>query len=183
MRRTILIALLLVTGCGFFSKTKNTFYSLETLGPSAAVRAVTGAPVAIEAIELPPGIDRREIVARAADRKLEFKGNQQWAGPLEDMVIHTLAFDLAKRLPEGMVVLPGQVKAAASSPTRPIFVIFEDLAVGADRVFVLDARWTLAGRSTHERITVPVGSNDNAQVVAAMSQALAMLADRIVAAL
>jgi uncharacterized lipoprotein YmbA len=175
MRKSIAF-LILLTGCSFFSKSKNTFYSLETL--PGTTKTITGAPLAIEAIELPPGIDRREIATRTADHKLDVRNSQQWAGPLEDMVIHTLAFDLAKRVQDGMVILPGQAKPAAA---RSIYIVFEDLAAGPDNQFVLDARWTVGTVSTHERIDVPLSSNDSAEIARAMSSALSTLADRIVA--
>ncbi|HET7712373.1 MAG TPA: ABC-type transport auxiliary lipoprotein family protein, partial [Thermoanaerobaculia bacterium] len=105
---------LLLAGCGFFSRSKSQYYSLEPMGPEAAPSAATmsGVPIGIDGVELPPGIDRKEIVVRGTDNRLEVRSAQQWASSLEQMVIHTLAFDLAKRLPVGMVVLPGQAKPA-----------------------------------------------------------------------
>jgi uncharacterized protein len=177
MKKWIVIAALIISGCSFLKKSKPTMYSLETLpGVTENAGRNAGAPLGIEAIELPPGIDRRELVVRNPDRKLEMRGDQLWGGPLEDMVIHTLAFDLAKRLPEGSVVLPGQIKPAAM---RPVVVIFEDLAANQNREFVLDARWTLAGVSHHERIVVPISSTEGPEIVRGMSQALAQLADKI----
>jgi uncharacterized lipoprotein YmbA len=172
----LFLTFLLLTSCGFFSRTKSTFYALEPLPAQGPVAAASGTPIGIEGVELPPGVDRREIVVRGADHKLEIRGTQQWSAPLEDMVIHTLAFNLAKRLPEGMVVLPGQDKPAAM---RSVYVIFEDLTAGPENVFTLDARWTTAGRSSHERITIDLASLDSADIAAAMNQALATLADRI----
>jgi uncharacterized lipoprotein YmbA len=176
----------LLGGCGFFSKTKNNYYSLQATPAERTTASVAGAPIGIDGIELPPGLDRRGIVSRGADLKLEVRGNDLWAAPLEDMVIHTLAFNLANRLPEGMVVLPGQAKP--NGPMRSVYVIFEDLAPGADRVFVLDARWILRNPGSaevthHERITVPLASADSAAIAAGMNQALAQLAERVVAGL
>ncbi len=181
MRRTTLLAVcVLLSGCGFFSRAKSQFYSLETIETAAARTTLGGVPIGIDAIELPPGLDRREIVARGADHRLEVRGTHQWASPLEEMVIHTLAFDLANRLPEGMVVLPGQPKPAAM---RSLSVVFEDLASGTDNTFVLDARWTVGELTKHERITVPLQSAESESIVAAMSQALGTLADRVAAGL
>ena len=171
MRKFVVVALLL-GGCSFFSRTKNTYYSLETT-PGTVVN-MAGAPMAIESIELPPGIDRREIVVRKADHSLDVRADQLWSAPLTELVTHTLAFDLAKRLPEGMIVLPGQAKPAAA---RSLYIVLEDFAAGPNGEFVLDARW---GRS-HERIAVPVTSTQSANLVTAMNTALGMLADRIVA--
>ncbi len=188
-RRSLICALLLIVlllgGCGFFSRKPNTFYSLDTTKSAATPAAIGGVPIGVDGVELPPGIDRREIVVRGADQKLELRGTQQWGAPLEDMVIHTLAFDLANRLPEGMVILPG---AAKPSVMRNVYVVFEDLAAGTDNVFVLDARVIITepGRpelARHERITVNMASNASGEIATAMTQALGQLTDRIVAQL
>lgn len=185
-RRIVPIVLVvLMTGCGFLRRPPNQFYSLETIAPAAAVTTVAGPPIGIDGIELPPGFDRRGIVLRGADHKFEVRGTHQWASSLEEMVIHTLAFDLAERLPQGMVILPGQGKPGAM---RSAYVTFEDLAPGPDRMFVLDAHWrvTEAGRpelTGQERVTVNLASLDSSEIVSAMSNALATLADRMVARL
>jgi uncharacterized lipoprotein YmbA len=182
MRRTTSIVLvMLVSGCGFLSRKENHFYSLQTTPRGESVRAASGLPIGIDAIELPPGIDRREIVVRGANQELEMRGTHQWASPIEEMVMHTLAFDLANRLPDGMVVLPGQAKPVGAM--RSVSVVFEDLAVGADRVFVLDARWTIGDVTRRERITVEAASLESADVAKAMSSALATLAERMAASL
>jgi uncharacterized protein len=187
IRRTGPILLCVVlAGCGFFSRPKNEFYSLETVRPAGPPASVTGLPIGVDGIELPPGLDRRGIVLRGADHQMEVRGTHQWVSPLEEMVIHTLAFDLAHRMPEGMMILPGQAKPTGA--TRALYVTFEDLAPGPDRVFVLDARWTLTEpgrpeRVGHERITVPLASDESAAIVSAMSAALGTLADRIVVGL
>jgi uncharacterized lipoprotein YmbA len=179
-RSVLLFVTVLLAGCGFFSRPKNQFYSLETVKSDAPVRSVTGTPVGIDAIELPPGLDRRGIVLHGKDHKIEVRGTHQWTASLEEMVVHTLAFDLANRLPAGMVVLPGQAKPG---DMRSISVVFEELAAGPEPVFVLDARWTIGDRTTHERIEVPMPSMESPALVAAMNQAVAELAGRMAAAL
>ena len=167
--------LVLLCGCSFFSKTKSQIYSLERI-PGAAV-AAAGAPVGIDSIELPPGFDRKEIVVRKANDQLDVRGTQQWGATLSEEVLHTLAFDLAARLPAGMVIMPGTAKPAT---TRSIDVAFEELAAGPDARVVVDARW---GGTHHERIEVPIQSLDSANVASGTSQAIATLADRIAAGL
>lgn len=166
---------LLFCGCSFFSRTKNNIYSLDRIAPAAPLTK-RGTPIAIDSIELPPGLDRREIVVRKPDHQLEVRSNELWSAPLQALVLHTLSFDLASRLPEGMVVLPGETKPAAA---RSVDVVFEELAAGPDLKVVLDARWTAAGVSHHERIVTDIPSFDSAQIAAGMSQALATLADRL----
>ena len=166
---------LLFAGCSFFSRTKNNIYSLDRIAPGAPLTK-RGTPIAIDSIELPPGLDRREIVVRKPDHQMEVRSNELWPAPLQTLVLHTLAFDLASRLPEGMVILPGETQPATS---RSVDVVFEELAAGPDRNVVLDARWILGGVSHHERIVIDIPSLDSAQIATGMSQALATLADRM----
>lgn len=172
--RRMMVLLLLLTGCSFFSKSKSKIYSLERIEGAAVT--VRGLPVGIGAIELPPGLDRKEIVVRKADHQLDVRGNELWSAPLEAAVLHTLAFDLASRLPEGMVILPGQSQPGAM---RTIDVVFGELAAGPDAKLVLDARWIVGGVAHQEKIAVDVPALDSANVASGVSRALGMLADRI----
>jgi uncharacterized lipoprotein YmbA len=169
-----IVALLLLTGCSFFSRTKNQIYSLDRIPGSVA--SIRGVPIGIDSVELPPGFDRKEIVVRKANNQLDVRGTQQWSATLGQSVLHALAFDLADRLPAGMVILPG---AAKPTGMRSIDLVFEEIAAGPDAKVVIDARWG----TSHEHIEVPIASLDSANVATGMSQALATLADRIVAQL
>jgi uncharacterized lipoprotein YmbA len=179
VRPSCLLLLLFCTACSFFSKTKNDIYSLDRIAP-AAVTTARGTPIAIESVELPPGFDRREIVVRQAGHQLDVRSNQLWAASLQDLILHTLAFDLAARLPEGMVVLPGAIKPAA---TRTIDVVIEDIAAGPEPRVVLDAHWITAGASHREHITIDIPSLESNNIATGMSQAIAALGDRIASGL
>lgn len=184
MRRTLPLLLMVVAGCGFFSRTKNSFYSLERI-PGTVV-SPRGLAVGIDALELPPGFDRRDIVVRKADHQLDVRNTQQWSAALEPAVLHTLAFDLAARLPEGMVILPGQAKPLGA--VRAIDVVVEEFAAGPENAVVLDARWILreVGKpdiAHHERISIDIASLESANVADGFSRALAALADRMAAGL
>jgi uncharacterized lipoprotein YmbA len=168
------LAVVLTGGCSFFSRTKNQIYSLDRV--PGLVANIGGVPIGIDSVELPPGFDRKEIVVRNANNQLEMRGTQQWSATLGQSVLHALAFDLADRLPAGMVILPG---AAKPSGMRSIDVVFEEIAAGPDAKVVIDARWG----THHEHIEAPITSLDSANVASGMSQALATLADRIVAQL
>ena len=190
----VVALLTFATGCSFFSKSQSRFYSLDRLPPAGAASAsapapasttgVRATPLGIDGIELPPGLDRREIVVRKADHQTEIRSAEQWSAGFQELALHTLAFDLADRLPEGSVILPGEAKPLA--PMRSIDVVFEELAAGPESAVVLDARWVLRenGRpdvTHHERLTVAIPSLKSADVATGVSQALAMLADRMAA--
>jgi uncharacterized lipoprotein YmbA len=182
----VVLLSLSLSGCSFFSRSQSRFYSLEKIPPAAPVANVRGVPIGIDGVELPPGFDRREVVVRKPDHQLDVRATQQWSATLGQSVLHTLAFDLAGRLPEGTVILPGSAKA--NGPMRAIDVAFEELAAGPEPKVVLDARWIVreAGRpdvTRHERIAIDIASLDSANIASGISQALAALADRIVAGL
>ena len=193
----VALAALLLAGCGLFGGRKEIrHFAIEPLPPSgtpaaapaapSVVAAPAGPPLGVDAVELPPGLDRQGIVVRRADHRLEVRGTDLWASSLETMVLHALAFDLAERLPEGMVILPGQAQPAGGM--RSLDVVFAELAAGPEREFVLDARWTLraAGEPDlvgHERIVQPLGSLDSDEIAAGTSRALADLSERIAAVL
>lgn len=187
MRRIVPVALMiLLSGCGFLSRSKSRFFSLDRIGPTTPVASLTGAPIGVDAVELPPGLDRREVVVRKADLGLEVREKDQWTATLENLVLHTVAYDLADRLPDGMVILPGQAKP--DTAMQSIDLLFEELAAGPDNKVVLDVRWVLhqtgqPNRTEHERLEIPIPSLDSAAIAQGHSQALAQLADRIVAGL
>ena len=181
-----MVVTLIVSGCGFFSRSQSRIYSLDRVAPAAAPVAGRGLPVGLDGIELPPGFDRKEIVVRKANQQLDVRSAEQWSDSLEPLVLHTLAYDLAGRLPLGMMILPGEVKPP--SQMRTIDVAFEDLSAGPDAKITVDAHWIVKepGRpdiAAHDRFTVDVPSLDSANVAAGMGQALGALADRIVAQL
>lgn len=183
LRCSMAIVAFLLAGCSFFSRTKNAIYEVDTLSSAVAVAGVRGIPVGIDVLEVPPGFDRREIIVRQANQKLDVRGTELWSASLQPLVLHTLAFDLANRLPAGMVILPGEAKPAAM---RSIDIVFEELVPGPENAITIDARWVLrqSGRpdvAYHERFTTDVASLDSTNVATGLGQALATLADRIAA--
>ena len=177
--------MILAAGCSFLSSKPSRFYSLDRIPAQAPAARFAGLPIGIDVV-LPPGVDRKEVVVRQADHHLEIRGREQWTATFQPLVLHTLSSDLADRLPEGMVILPGQAKP--SGGMRSIDVVFEELAPGPQRQVTLDARWTLreSGHpdvAHHEHVNVDIPSFDSANIATGMSQALAALADRMVAQL
>ncbi len=184
-----MLVVVMLVGCGgLLKRPEIRHYALTPVAAPATRVAVSGLPIGIGGIELPPGLDRQEVVVRTSDQRLDVRGHELWAAPLETVVLHRLAFDLAARLPEGIVVLPGQAQPAGG--LRSLDLAFEDLAAGPQNELVLDLRWSLragvAGAvelAGHERIVEPLASLDSAEIAAGTSRALATLADRLAAAL
>lgn len=179
-----LLAVVLLSGCGLFRAQQKAYFSIDSIPAAAPVGGVTGAPVGLDSFQLPPAIERREIAVRQENGELELRGRELWGATLDSLVMHALAFDLASRLPEGMVILPGQARPLGGM--RSIRVVAETFEAGPEERVVLDARWVIApqdastpGVQHHERVEVPLDSLDSAEIAAGMSAALAQLADRI----
>jgi len=184
VRRGAIFLAIFLGGCGFLRPQQKSFFSLETVPSEAPRAAAVAMPIGIDSFELPPSIDRREVVVRQTSGQLDVRGRDLWAAPLQSMVLHTVAFDLAGRVPEGMMVLPGQAKPVGAM--RSVDVIAQAFEAGPNPVVVLDVRWILrepggssAGQSHHERITLPLASLSSAEIASGMSRALGVLADRI----
>ncbi|MCG5240548.1 PqiC family protein [Azospirillum doebereinerae] len=177
MRRAALAGvLMLLAAC---QTPTDRLYTLSVL-PGAGAAGATPAALALGSLELPPLVDRPQLVRRIDANRVEALEFDRWAEPLADGLRATLAGDLAARLP-GRNVLP--VAGAAPGPGVAVLSVtilkFEGEANG--RV-VLDAHWTLgSGPRRRDTLEVQGASGEPAALVAAMSQAVALLADRVVA--
>lgn len=164
------------------------FYSLEVRPAEGPPAALEGAPVMIADVELPPTLERRQMVHRTGSRAVDIREFERWSGPFDLMIRRTLALDLASRLEHGAVVLPGQPVPADGA--RPIVIVIDAFTPGPGRAVVLEAHWFLSDREDNmqlgrrESIRVEIASPVSASAAAAaMSDALARLAERMADAL
>jgi len=178
----LVLPMLLLAACSFLKKSQPRVFPIDKIAATAPATAAgtRGTPFAIEGLELPPGIDRREIVVRRADKQLDVRASDLWSAELQPLMLHTLAVDLASRLPEGMVILPGELRPAT---VRTIDVVVEDLPIGPDAHIVLDAHWVEGNVSHREHIAVDLPSLESPNISTGMSQVIAALADRMAAQL
>jgi uncharacterized lipoprotein YmbA len=102
------------------------YYTLETVpsttrpvdaAPTSAVRA--GLPIELRSVQIPPALDRLEMMRSVAPGELALRESDHWAAPLGRMSRQTLADDLAERLPSGGLLATG---AATSIPRAALSV-------------------------------------------------------------
>jgi uncharacterized lipoprotein YmbA len=179
-----LLVLFLLTACG--SSPPSRFYTLEPTGaPSSGIVRTKGA-VAIGQITLPAELDRLSFVTREGANRIAVSDQDRWAAPLEGMVRRVLAADLARRLPAGSVIAPGDPVPPGA---RTVTLTIRNFIGDASGHVVLDADWAVSQGKGHpalihrETITREAGSGDAGAIAAAMSQALGVLSDRIASAL
>lgn len=152
------------------------------LTPTAGtVHHASGPPIAVTRVEMPATIDRMYLTSATGANTLEVSSRARWAAPLSGAARQVLARDLASRLPDRTVLMPGDPMpkdAAAIHVNVTSFLPHEGHVI-------LDADWHVTGAqeeaaTTHgrSRIIEPSGQAP-AQRARAMSKALGDLADTI----
>ena len=176
-------ALLTLTLAACASSPQTRFFALDPVSPGAAPadRGAVRAAVKIDAVHIPPALDRDSMVRGESDNQLEISSQDRWAGDLGEMVRRVLTQDLAQRLPSGMVIAP---ESPAPASARGVVVDILTFQPQAGEV-VLDADWTLLQgtqsnavlrRSVH--LTTSAAPSAQSQA-AAMSTLLGQMADDI----
>ena len=159
------------------------FYLLSPVGGTAAPERAAGV-VAVGPVSLPDYLDRPQIVTRDGANAAQLGAYDQWAGPLDDMLPRVLAEDLAARLPGDRVVVFPRTENPAFDHRVAVDVSRFD--VDETGSAILSASWQVVApagkkpllvRESTVRATAASASYDDR--VAALSQALGLLADDI----
>jgi uncharacterized protein len=177
-----LLALLTLTACA--SSPPTHFYALDPVPAGASPAQVAGTAVKIDAVHIPPTLDRNSMVRGESDNQLDISSQDRWAGDLGEMIRRVLTQDLAERLPSAMVIAP---ESPAPANARGIVVDILTFQPQASGEVVLDADWTLLEgtqsnvvlrRSAH--LSVPAAASAQGEA-GAMSTLLGELADTLAA--
>jgi hypothetical protein len=181
-RLTPVLALLTLTACASSPTTR--FFALNPVAPADSSHTVAGEPVKIDAVHIPPALDRNSLVRGESGNQLEISSQDRWAGDLGEMTRRVLTQNLASRLPAGMVIAPESPAPPSARGVVVDILTFQPQAAGE---VVLDADWTLLQgtqsnpvlrRSVHLTTTAAASPQGEA---AAMSTLLGQLADRMAA--
>lgn len=188
MTSRLIPALLLLTLAACASSPSTRFFALDP-SSAGAPAAAPGAedhdaakPVKIDAVHIPPALDRDSMVRGESDNQLQISSRDRWAGDLGEMIRRVLTQDLAARLPGGMVIAPESPAPPSARGLVIDILTFQPQATGE---VVLDADWTLVEgtqsnpvlrRSVH---LTGAGASSAQGEAAAMSTLLGQLADSI----
>jgi uncharacterized lipoprotein YmbA len=154
------------------------------------LRALPGSPqpgsfklVELRRIGLAGYLDRPEIVRNNADYRLSIGSNERWGEPLGNLVARILAEDLTLRLPGTSVFTSAGSISADPDATLEIEVQRFDADANGQVVLLAQVaasrtRARAAAARTIRLVVTPAGPATT-DLVAAMSSALAQLADQI----
>jgi len=179
-------ALLLLAACG---STPTQVFDLSPRAPNAPTVAEPrrGAPLIwVDKPSVAGYFDRTQMVTReGSGSRISIHEFEVWSDPPADLIQHALVDDLAHRFGTDRVMATPVAHYTAPEWRIALDVIRFDVDEGGDAV--VDVRWTLlAGpsdrlaASRRELIKAPSGDPaDPAKRVAALREAVAMLASRI----
>ena len=178
-------ALLVLAGLGGLaaacsSSPPTRFFTLSAVPGSSAGYA--GPALKVADIQVPPSMDRLELVRQSVGNELTVDDFAHWAAPLGDLARTALTQDLAARLPAGRVVYPD-----VAEPEGTLHLSVDLLAFTcAPEHATLEASWTLAVKSKPAgpprqlRLSSSCGT-DGPSEAAALSALLGQLADAVAA--
>ena len=146
----IAVALLALAGCG--STRPSNFYQLDEPAATRLSGLERGVAVGVGPVNLPPYLDRPQIVIRGTGHKLELSEFHRWVEPLNESISRVIIVNLSNMLESTRVY-----KIPRRNKTIPLeFRIEIDFArldgmPGGNALLV--ARWTLYGQEETALVT------------------------------
>jgi uncharacterized lipoprotein YmbA len=140
--RTLIRPLLLLAAAGALTAcagAQTRFYTLRPGATPAAPLVYAGPAFRLDAVHIPPSLDRAELVRDGEGDRVVVSDNDHWAGPLGELLRRVLTQDLAARLPTGKVIFPDAPKPPGSSG-----LVVDVLSLSArGGTVTMQASWTL----------------------------------------
>jgi uncharacterized lipoprotein YmbA len=157
----------------------------DTAAASAAAQSVGGDfAIGLGPINLPPYLDRPEVVARAAPNRLEISKTERWGESLQNGFTSVMARDLAAQMgTQQIVIFPWYGTTHVDLQVQIDVYRFETDGQGNAQ---LSAKWTIldsTGKSirytAESNLTQPSKPGDATDAAAALSRAVGDLSGQI----
>jgi uncharacterized protein len=164
------------------SSTNPALYTLEA--PPGPVRRGGPRVIELRSIGIARYLERSQIVRSSENFRLDVLPNDWWGEPLDTMIGRTLARALTQRLPGSTVY--SESGAISAEPDATVQVNVQRLDLDTAGAVRLVAQFSVVRRTGDTRgvsLQVPAHGSTTPDLVAAMSEAVGQLADRIAAAL
>ena len=179
-RRAFTAALL--CGVASCSSPNPNLYTLEP--PPGLVRRGGPRVIELRGIGLARYLERSQIVRSSENYRVDVLPNDWWAEPLDAMIGRVLIRALSQRLPGSTVY--AENGAISADPDATLQVNIQRLDQDATGVVRLVAQFAVVRKTSDTRavtLEVPMHGSTTPDLVAAMSESVGQLADRIAAAL
>ncbi len=200
-----IVAACLIGACA--SSPPMRYYTLTQIAPETRLSVPADTvPLRLDRVNLPSELDRLQLVRKIDATRLQISEVDRWAAPLDEMIKRVLSVDLAARLPANLVADPNE--PSQGERRQSLSVDIQEFYADAGCSITLHATWIVkqpqpasapGGRQGHgataqnaqaqnaqasEEIQMPAAAScsGSAPLPEAMSRALAVLSDRIAAA-
>jgi uncharacterized protein len=157
-------------------------FTLEPVLPTSIAKPYSGPPIRVDAVHIPPALDRLEILTELAPGEFQVSDLDHWIAPLGQVARQALTADLIPRLPQGRVIFPHLAKPAGAIGINVDLLAFSSNREGA----TLEVSWggTSDGSPTPfcggtMLLQTTLSGKGSAAIARALSTLLAELADRI----
>ena len=131
---------LLAAMAGCRSSPPQQFYVLDAVSGAYAIATQPAKPVQVAAINIPPTLDRQEMVREDGPDSVKISNVHRWGAPLADMIQNVLTQNLMQRLAAGRVIAP---RTAAPAGTYEITVDILKFERDSSGEVVFDGAWSL----------------------------------------
>jgi len=180
---SISIVLLAAIGCGASPSAR--FY---TLSPTAKADEGSTASytVGVGPVSIPSAVDRPQFVVQVAANRVEIDEFSQWVGPLDEIIAHAVAANLAVLLGTSDIAV---TPLASLTPDYRVTIDVQRFESVRGEAVTIDAVWAVRGstakqvRSGHTLARESVSDGSVDALAAAHSSALAVVSADIAAAL
>jgi uncharacterized protein len=179
--RTASLLSLLLMSC---QSAPTRIFTLYAVAPASTIAPYAGPAIRVDAVHVPPALDRIEVVSDIAPGELKVSDLDHWSAPLAQVAKQALSADMVARLPPGRVIFPHLAKPDGALGVNVDILDFKVDTNGA----YLEASWIIIAKNPD---TAPRegtgrfrsgGSGADARATAnALSALLAQLADQIIA--
>jgi uncharacterized lipoprotein YmbA len=179
-RRAFMVALL--CGVASCSSPNPNLYTLEP--PPGLVRRGGPRVIELRGIGLARYLERSQIVRSSENYRLDVLPNDWWGEPLDAMIGRVLIRSLSQRLPGSTVY--AENGAISADPDTTLQVNIQRLDQDASGAVRLVGQFAVVRKTSDTRgvtLEVPTHGPTTPDLIAAMSDAVGQLADRIAAAL
>jgi uncharacterized protein len=128
----------LLAGC---AGTPTTYLELAAIPPSGISAARGGGPVVVSRVAIPASMDRSYLTTVTGATTLHVAGHTRWAAPIGGMMRLVLAQDLASRLPDETVLMPGD--EIPEDSVREVRINIQRFMPDQRGTVTLDADWSI----------------------------------------
>ena len=170
--------------CACVTSRPDHFYILSPQPQGASIPRTTPATQVWLRVALPSLTDRSEMIINTSANGVMVLEHERWAAPLTDLMTQTLARDIERRRSDILVADPSVRQPREIAVRMTIDVV--QMTVRKGERASIEAHWRIVDLRSggdvagSEVFSAPAAHDDYAAVPQALSDCLALLADRLV---